>query len=285
MATVYSKLLSIKKGKSCGFLALLDPDRRTPSALAKYAREIEAAGADGFLIGSSLMVSSSFERAVRAVKKAVKAPVIIFPNGYGMLSSAADAVLFMSLLSGRNPNLLIDEQVKAAPLIKSLKLEPIPTGYILIESGNLTSVCYLSNTMPIPRDKPDIAKAHALAAQYLGMKLVYLEAGSGAAKPVPPETVREVGKYIELPIVVGGGITDPSYARKIAAAGASFIVVGNILEQDKTGGLARAFAEAIHSNGHKTNRGRRRIARPDGSIQRLSGEAPRKAGVNHPTAH
>jgi phosphoglycerol geranylgeranyltransferase len=251
MATIYNRLISIKHGRSCGFLVLLDPDRRTPAALAKYASAIEAAGADGFLIGSSLLISSRFDRAVRAVKKAVRAPLIIFPNGSGMLSSAADAVLFMSLLSGRNPSLLIDEQVKAAPIIKNLKIEPIATGYILIESGNLTSVCYLSHTVPIPRDKPDIVKAHALAAQYMGMKLVYLEAGSGAAKPVPAETVREVRKYIDLPIMVGGGITDPSYARKIALAGASFVVVGNVLEQDKTGGLARAFAEAIHNNGKK----------------------------------
>ncbi len=253
MATIFDKLMAVKKGKSCGFLVLLDPDRRAPAALAKYAKQMETAGADAFLIGSSLMISSSFERAVRAVKKAVKSPVVIFPNGSGMLSRTADAVLFMSLLSGRNPSLLIDEQVKAAPLIKTLRLEPIATGYILIESGNLTSVCYMSNTVPIPRDKPDIVKAHALAAQYLGMKLVYLEAGSGAAQPVPPETVRAVARYVDLPIVVGGGIKDPAYARKIAEAGASFIVVGNALETDKTGGLARDFAEAIHGNGKTAN--------------------------------
>jgi phosphoglycerol geranylgeranyltransferase len=249
MTTIYQKLLATKKGKTCGFLVLLDPNRKTPSALAKFARSMEKAGADGFLIGSSIMVSSIFERAVRAVKKAVKIPLIIFPNGSGMLCEAADAVLFISLISGRNPNLLIDEQVKAAPIIKILGLEPIPTGYILIESGNLTSVCYLSNTIPIPRDKPEITKAHALAAEYMGMKMVYLEAGSGASMPVPTETVREVSKYINLPIIVGGGITDPSYARKIALAGASFVVVGNVLEKDGSGELAHSFAEAIHSNG------------------------------------
>jgi phosphoglycerol geranylgeranyltransferase len=232
-------------------LVLLDPDRKTPQALAKFARSMEKVGVDGFLIGSSIMLSASFERAVRAVKKAIHVPLIIFPNGSGMLSGAADAVLFTSLISGRNPNLLIDEQVKAAPTIKALSLEAIPTGYILIESGNLTSVCYISNTMPIPRDKPEIVKAHALAAEYLGMKLVYLEAGSGASMPVPAETVRQVGKYTSLPVIVGGGITDPSYARKIALAGASFIVVGNVLENDTNGSMAKLFAEAIHSNGHK----------------------------------
>lgn len=247
----YQKLLAIKKKRDTGFLVLLDPDKKTPSALAKFAKTMETAGADAFLIGSSLIVSSSFEKSVRAVRKAVKIPLIIFPNGSGMLSGSADAVLFTSLLSGRNPNLLIDEHVKAAPVIKSLKLEAIPTAYLLIESGNLTSVCYLSNTMPIPRNKPEIAKAHALAAEYMGMKFVYLEAGSGAALPVPPDTVKEIKDYINLPLIVGGGITDPSYARRIASAGASFIVIGNVLEEDRTGALARSFAEAIHFNGIK----------------------------------
>jgi putative glycerol-1-phosphate prenyltransferase len=247
----YQKLLAIKKKRDTGFLVLLDPDKKTPPALAKFAKTMETAGADAFLIGSSLIVSSSFEKSVRAVRKAVKIPLIIFPNGSGMLSRYADAVLFTSLLSGRNPNLLIDEHVKAAPVIKSLKLEAIPTAYLLIESGNLTSVCYLSNTMPIPRNKPEIAKAHALAAEYMGMKFVYLEAGSGAALPVPPDTVKEIKDYINLPLIVGGGITDPSYARRIASAGASFIVIGNVLEKDGTGALARSFAEAIHFNGIK----------------------------------
>jgi putative glycerol-1-phosphate prenyltransferase len=247
----YDKLLAIKKKRGAGLLVLLDPDRKTPSALAKFAKTMETAGADAFLIGSSLIVSSSFEKSVRAVRKAVKIPLIIFPNDSGMLSGSADAVLFTSLLSGRNPNLLIDEHVKAAPIIKSLKLEAIPTAYLLIESGNLTSVCYLSNTMPIPRNKPEIAKAHALAAEYMGMKFVYLEAGSGAALPVPPDTVKEIKDYINLPLIVGGGITDPSYARRIASAGASFIVIGNVLEKDRTGALARSFAEAIHLNGIK----------------------------------
>lgn len=247
----YQKLLAIKKRKKTGLLVLLDPDKRTPSALARFARTMETAGADAFLIGSSLMVSSSFEKSVRAVRKAVRLPLIIFPNSSGMLSGSADAVLFTSLLSGRNPNLLIDEHVKAAPLIKSLELEAIPTAYILIESGNLTSVCYLSNTMPIPRNKPEIAKAHALAAEYMGMKFVYLEAGSGAALPVPPETVREIRDYVNLPLIVGGGITDPSYARRIASAGASFVVIGNVLENDRTGAVARSFAQAIHYNNEK----------------------------------
>ena len=197
------------------------------------------------------MLSDSFDASVRAVKKTVDVPVIIFPNGSGMLSAAADAVLFMSLISGRNPDLLIGEQVKAAPMVKAMNLETIPTAYILIESGNLTSVVYISNTMPIPRDKPEIAMAHALAAQYMGMKLVYLEAGSGATLPVHHNTVRQVSRYIDLPVLVGGGIKDPAYAHKLSEAGASFIVIGNVLETDCTGQLAREFSLAVHGNGTK----------------------------------
>ncbi len=247
--SIYDTLLSIRKKKRTGFLVLLDPDRGTPSTLAKFAKTMELAGADGLLIGSSLMMSASFEKAVQAVKKAVSIPLIIFPNGSRMLSGSADAILFTSLISGRNPNLLIEEQVKAAPAIKSLGLEAISTGYILIESGNITSVSYLSNTVPIPRDKPEIVKAHALAAEYLGMKMIYLEAGSGAAEPVSAKTVSELKGYINLPIIVGGGITEPSHARRIARAGASFVVIGNALEGDNSIRLAELFAEAIHSNG------------------------------------
>jgi len=249
--TVFDKLLSSQKKNRTGFIALLDPDRKTPFALAKSAAAMENAGVDAFLIGSSLVMHSDFEKAVRAVKKAIRSPLIIFPNGSDMLSGHADAVMFMSLISGRNPGLLIGEQVHAAPRIKALKLETIPTGYILIESGTLTSVCYLSNTIPIPRNKPDIIKAHALAAQYLGMKAVYLEAGSGASMPISPDIVKAVRAYIDLPIFVGGGITDPSYARRLAAAGASFIVIGNVLEGEKNGALAKSFAEAIHNGNRK----------------------------------
>jgi phosphoglycerol geranylgeranyltransferase len=163
-----------------------------------------------------------------------------------MLSSHADAILFCSLVSGRNPDYLIGEHVKAAPAIKAMKLETIPTGYILIESGRLTAVSYTSHTMPVPRDKPEIAKVHALAAQYLGMKMVYLEAGSGAEQPVPIDLVENVVKYVDLPVIIGGGITDSSYAHLLVKAGASFIVIGNALENDTHGYHAREFAHAIH---------------------------------------
>ena len=242
--TVYQKLLDIKKKRGCGFFVLLDPDRSSPDALADYTRKCVKAGVDGFLFGSSLMMAGNFEKTLIAVKKATKKPVIIFPGSSSMISSQADAILFLSLISGRNPNLLIDEHVKAAPVIKKIGLEVIPTAYMLIESGVLTSVSYMSNTLPIPRNKPDIACASALAGQYLGMKLVYLEAGSGAEKPVPTEMVYNVSRYIDVPVIVGGGIRDASYAGELARAGASFVVIGNALESGP--GMVGKFARAVH---------------------------------------
>jgi phosphoglycerol geranylgeranyltransferase len=223
--TVYQKLLEIRKKKGCGFFVLLDPDRKSPKVLADYARKCVKAGVDGFLFGSSLMVANHFERTLIAVKKATRKPVIIFPGSSSMISAHADAILFLSLISGRNPNLLIDEHVKAAPAIKKIGLETIPTAYMLIESGVLTSVSYMSNTLPIPRDKPDIACAHA-------------------QKPVPPEMVYHVSRYIDVPVIVGGGIKDAVYAGEIAKAGASFVIVGNALENgpERVG----KFAEAVH---------------------------------------
>ena len=243
--TVYQKLLDIKEEKGCGFLVLLDPDRESAENIAAYAARCEKAGVDAFLFGSSLMMENHFEKTLIAVKKAVSIPVIIFPGSSSMVSSRADAVLFLSLISGRNPNLLIDEHVKAAPLIKKIGLEAIPTAYMLIESGVLTSVSYMSNTLPIPRNKPDIACAHALAGQYLGMKLVYLEAGSGAAKPVPLEMIKSVSNYIDVPVIAGGGIRDVDYAGQVARAGASFVVVGNMLEESPE--MVGQFARAVHT--------------------------------------
>ena len=160
------------------------------------------------------------------------------------LTSYADAIFFMSLISGRNPNYLISEQVKAAPLIQKQGLEPIPTGYLLIDGGTQTSVSFISDTTPIPRDKYEIAWAHALAGQYLGMQLIYLEAGSGAEIPVPDPMISSVKKQVSVPIIVGGGIRSPETAQQKVEAGADFIVTGNVIEKDPS--LMSAFAEAIH---------------------------------------
>ena len=225
---------------------LLDPDRLQTEKLIELAIKSEESGADGFLVGSSLLLSTRFDDAIKELKRNVSSPIIIFPGNANQVSRYADAILFLSLISGRNPQLLIGEQVKAAPVIKEFGLEPIPTGYILIESGKATSVQFLSSTQPIPKDKPDIACAHALAAEYMGMKLVFLEAGSGADNPVPDEIIKEVKDFISIPIVTGGGVKTPKQAESKVKSGASFVIIGNALEKNPDGNILKEFAKAIH---------------------------------------
>jgi geranylgeranylglyceryl phosphate synthase family protein len=215
-----------------GVLALLDPDRISAKQAGPLVRSLCADGLSAVLIGTSFMTTISFDKFVAAVKKACSLPVIIFPGGTNQVSAEADAIFFSSLLSGRNPEYLIGEQARAAFLIREYQLEPIPVGYILIDPGSYTSVEFVSQTRPIPRTKPEIAAAHALAGQYMGMKMIYLEAGSGGKMHVPPEMVREVRKTIDLPLIVGGGIKTEATARKMIAAGADYIVIGSIIERD-----------------------------------------------------
>jgi len=208
---------------------LLDPDDFSPSDAAKTAAIAEQNGASGILIGGSLIHSNHFDYFVSQIKKSVSLPVILFPGDATQLSGHADAVLFLSLVSGRNPVMLIGEQVKGAPLIKKMNIEPISTAYMLVESGAVSSVEFMSNTRPLPRSKPSIAAAHALAAQYMGMNVIYLEAGSGAPESVPAEMISLVKKWTDIPVIVGGGIRDASTAKEKLDAGADIIVTGNLL--------------------------------------------------------
>jgi len=243
---IYQKLLNIKEEKGAGFIVLLDPDKLGILEIVDLAKKAEKDEVDALLVGSSLLLSSNFDKAVQKIKENVKIPVIIFPGNANQVSPYADAILFLSLISGRNPNLLIGEQVKAAPVIKEYNLETIPTGYMLVESGQISSVQFMSQTLPLPKDKPDIAKAHALAAEYLGMKLIFLEAGSGAKESVPEELILEIKDFITLPLIVGGGIREPEQAYKKAKSGASFVVIGNALEQSKNQTRLKEFSQAIH---------------------------------------
>jgi len=246
---IYKKILEIIRKRGAAFFILLDPDKLPKNKVRNLVKKSEKAGVDGFLIGSSLLLSSKFEDIVRETKKNTKLPVIIFPGNANQISKYADAILFLSLISGRNPHLLIGEQVKAAPLIKEYDLEAIPTGYILIQSGKPTSVQFMSDTQPIPNDKPDIVKAHALAAQYLGMKFVFLEAGSGAENPVLDSIVKEVRNFIDIRIIVGGGIRTPQQAKSKVRNGADVVIIGNALEKSYDDKILRDFADAIHLKG------------------------------------
>lgn len=244
--TVLSSLLRVHRERGGGFLLLIDPDKADAGnflALAESARE---SGVDAILVGSSFMLNSNFGQAVKEIKQVASVPVIIFPGSFAQITPHADAILFTSLVSGRNANYLIDEQVKGAPLVKRCGLEPIPTGYLLIESGPLTSVEFISGTRPIPRGKHDIACAHALAAQYLGMKLVYLEAGSGARDAVPTAMISAVAEYVDIPVITGGGLHSPDDCAARIAAGAAFVVVGNHFETTGRSSLLAEMTAAVH---------------------------------------
>ncbi|OGG49540.1 MAG: geranylgeranylglyceryl/heptaprenylglyceryl phosphate synthase [Candidatus Handelsmanbacteria bacterium RIFCSPLOWO2_12_FULL_64_10] len=249
MGKTFDYLLSVRERRGAAYLALLDPDRLSRPDLIRRAEACAANGVDALLFGTSLLLSSDFDGAVREIKRAVDLPVIIHPGDINQVAPHADALLFLSMISGRNPELLIGQQVKAAPLLRACGLEPISTGLILVESGKVTSAEYISNTKPLPRDKPDIAMAHALAAQYLGMHCVYLEGGSGAAMSVPEEIIRAVSSYITLPVIVGGGIRTPEAAAEKVQAGASLVVIGNAIEQMRNASLIRELADAIHTKG------------------------------------
>jgi putative glycerol-1-phosphate prenyltransferase len=246
MAQVFQTLLSARNKRGGGFLLLIDPDRSDERDYLALAEASAECGVDAILVGTSFMMAGRFSSAVKDIKARTSLPVIIFPGSYTQITSSADAILYTSLISGRNPQYLIDEQVKGAPFIRAAGLESIPTGYMLVESGPLTSVQFISGTLPIPRSKPDIACAHALAAQYLGMKLVYLEAGSGASEPVPRAMVLAVSSTIDIPVLVGGGLRSPEDCAERIDAGAGFIVMGTRLECDSGFAYLRELTAAAH---------------------------------------
>ncbi len=230
------------------FWLLVDPDRSSVDSLPAIGEHAQEAGVDAILIGSSIILNAAvqMEQSISRLKSSCDLPVVIFPGGRSQLSKNADAMLFLSFLSSRNPRWLIDEQVLAAPVVKRMAVPTIPTGYLLVESGALTSVGYFSVTPPLPRKKPDIAVAHALAAQLLGMHAVFLEAGSGAEMPVPVEMVRAVSENVNIAVIVGGGIRSPEEAAERARF-ADVIVVGNFFEELEKMKLLRRFADAVHT--------------------------------------
>ncbi|MCB5251257.1 MAG: geranylgeranylglyceryl/heptaprenylglyceryl phosphate synthase [Candidatus Cloacimonadales bacterium] len=243
---IYSKLLDMKE-KQHSLFCLIDPDKNNVTENLELAKIYEQNGADVILIGGSIMVESRYEETIRIIKKNIEIPVIIFPGLFNFVTGYADAILLLNMLSSRNPQVLIEEQVRCAPQLYNTGLESIPTGYILIESGNLSSVQYMSHSLPIPHKKNDIALIHALAGQYMGMKMIYLEAGSGAKHSVPNEMIKCVSSKIDIPLIVGGGIRTPESAKEKAESGADFIVIGTVLEELDNYNLVKEISEAVHS--------------------------------------
>jgi len=239
-------LEEVKESKGAGYILLIDPDRKSQYNLEDQVLQANENGVDAIFVGGSLMMDSEFHRRIEKIKKLSKIPVIFFPGGSGQLSKHYDAILFMSVLSGRNPHYLIGEQVIAAPIIKDLGIETIPTAYLLLDGGAKSTVEFMSGSLPIPMSRPDIVVAHALAGQFLGMKIVYLEAGSGAKQSVPVEVIKLVSANVEISTIVGGGIRTPEDARAKVKAGAGFIVTGTIMEAEGNGPLMKEFADAVH---------------------------------------
>ena len=217
---------------------LIDPDGYDSKSLDKLIGLINQYPPDLLLVGGSLLFNP-IDITITALKLGTSLPVFIFPGNVFQLSDRADGILFLSLISGRNPEFLIGHHVLAAPHLSRSGIEVIPTGYMLIENGQSTSVEYMSHTTPIPDNKPDIAVATAMAGEMLGLKSLYVEAGSGAAHPVSPEMISAIRKRISLPLIVGGGIRTPEIATELYDAGADMIVVGNVLEKDP--GLIEGF--------------------------------------------
>ena len=226
------------------FAVLIDPDKHTPASLKKIKSLSVKAGADFFFFGGSLLTRDRTDEYIGILKSACSIPVVLFPGNNFQIHPGADGILLLSLISGRNPELLIGRHVVAAPYLKASRLEILPTGYILVDGGLTTTVSYMSNTIPVPAGKPAIAACTALAGEMLGLRVIYMDAGSGARNPVPAAMITRVKQTVSVPLVVGGGITTPEKARKAALAGADIVVVGNVLEENPE--LVIPIAKAIH---------------------------------------
>ncbi|MFH1118824.1 MAG: geranylgeranylglyceryl/heptaprenylglyceryl phosphate synthase [Bacteroidota bacterium] len=241
--TVYDTILKRREDRKKQMAVLIDPDKLDDSIIRKMAVSAAACSVDYFFVGGSLLINNRLDECVRIIKETAGIPVVLFPGNTLQMSWKADAILLLSLISGRNAEMLIGRHVVAAPYLKLSPLEVISTGYMLVESGRPTAVSYMSNSDPIPHDKDDIAMCTAMAGEMLGMKLIFMDAGSGAINPVSPGMISHVKQSIKVPLLVGGGIRTPEKAAESAAAGADLLVIGNAFEKDP--GLIREIAEAI----------------------------------------
>jgi len=230
--SIYQDILEKKKKNELMIAALIDPDSTDIKNVKDLVNTFKKSRIDYIFIGGSTTWENDFIEFVKVVKTHSSQPVVIFPGSSNQISEDADAILFLSLVSGKNPEYLIGEQTKAAPILKKLDIEVIPTGYLLIDGGNTTTVEFISGTKPVPQNKHEIARTIAYAAELLGMKLIYLDCGSGAKIPVSNSLIKSVKDYINIPLIVGGGIRDIKEIKEKHQAGADIIVIGSALEDD-----------------------------------------------------
>lgn len=242
---VYQSLLEKKQNGKKSFAVLVDPDKVSASSLKELIALATETKVDYFFVGGSLVITDHLDECIQQIKSSCNIPVLLFPGSPSQISRHADALLYLSLISGRNADMLIGQHVISAPFVKKSGLEVISTGYMVIDGGAATTVSYISNATPIPSDKSDIALCTALAGEMLGMKLIYMDSGSGAKKAIAEDMISMVSKNIEVPLIVGGGIRDAEKAYLNCKAGADVIVVGNAIEKQLS--LIKEMAEAIHS--------------------------------------
>lgn len=244
MQDLYSTIQSAAENGEKRFAVLIDPDKIIPSHLDKTIQMAVECQVDYLFVGGSLLVRDELEYCVTRIKELSEIPVVLFPGSNKQISSSADALLLLSLISGRNAEWLIGQHVEAAMKLRDSNLEILPTGYILIDGGRETSVTYVSQTKPIPADKIDIAVSTAIAGELLGLKLIFMDAGSGALNPISSKMIKSVKKNINVPLIIGGGINTPDKAARACAAGADVIVVGNAIEKDAS--LIQGISDAVH---------------------------------------
>lgn len=242
---IYQQIVQRKKHGKKSFAVLIDPDKVDAGNIQELVKLSVEAHVDYFFVGGSLVISSHLDECIQQIKAACAIPVILFPGSPSQVSKYADALLYLSLISGRNPELLIGQHVISAPFVKKSGLEIMPTGYMVIDGGAPTTVSYISNASPIPADKSEIAMCTAMAGEMLGMQLIYMDAGSGAKRPITEQMIEKVAKHIDVPLIVGGGITEPEKAYLNCKAGADIIVIGNAIEKDPS--LIKEVSAAIHS--------------------------------------
>lgn len=232
MGEIYKQIVTAKQQGKRLLAILLDPDKVGIDELEVLAEKIALSEATHIFIGGSLLFANRQDTIITFLKNKLTLPVLLFPGSASHITDRADGILFLSLISGRNPDYLIGQQVQVAPLLKKSTLEVLSTGYMLVESGKQTTVSYISGTTPIPNDKPEIALATALAGEMIGHKLIYLEAGSGALHPVPLDMIRMVSQNVDIPLIVGGGIRSKAWMDQVYEAGATLVVIGTAFEKN-----------------------------------------------------
>lgn len=227
------------------FAVLIDPDKTDAVKIEQLVSLAVDAKVDYFFVGGSLVISANLDECIQQIRALCNIPVVLFPGSPAQISKYADALLYLSVISGRNPELLIGQHVISAPFVRKSGLEIMPTGYMIIDGGAPTTVSYISNATPIPADKAEIAMCTAMAGEMLGMRLIYMDAGSGAKRPISEHMIEKVASHIDIPLIVGGGITDPEKAYLNCKAGADVIVVGNAIEKDAL--LIKELSAAVHT--------------------------------------